>query len=61
MSSSYSSGAEGDDGFIYVVYDRDRSRISQVMLSRFTEEDIERGDFVHPGSFRAATVSSFPP
>ena len=56
---SYPSVAEGDDGYIYVVYDRDRCRIGQIMLSRFTEEDIERGDFVHPGSFRSITVSSF--
>ncbi len=56
---SYPSVAEGDDGFIYVAYDRDRCRVGQIMLSRFTEEDLERGDFVHPGSFRSVIVSAF--
>lgn len=56
---SYPSVAEGEDGYIYVIYDRDRDGIGQILLSRFTEGDLKRGEFMQAGSFRSITVSTY--
>ena len=55
---SYPDIAEGSDGFIYEVHDRERLVHGQILLSRFTEKDIASGELVTPGAFRLMTVSS---
>lgn len=40
---SYPDGAQAADGTIYVVYDRMRKGTGEILLARFTEEDIEAG------------------
>lgn len=59
-SVSYPSVCEGPDGFIYVTYDRERTSVGQILLSRFTEADLLRGEFVTPGSYRSVIVSALP-
>ncbi len=59
MGVSYPDVAEGDDGFLYVIYDRERVKLGQVLLMRFTEEDVKRGELCTPGAARMV-VSAFP-
>jgi len=40
---SYPDAAQAPDGTIYMVYDRDRYGAKEVLLARFTEDDILRG------------------
>jgi predicted neuraminidase len=40
---SYPDGAQAPDGTIYVIYDRDRRGCADILLARFTEQDIEAG------------------
>lgn len=54
---SYPDIAEGNDGFIYITYDRDRYQIGQILLSRFTEADIEAGALITPGSYGYLSVN----
>lgn len=37
---SYPDGFESSDGYIYISYDRNRSKDGEILLARFTEEDI---------------------
>ena len=37
---SYPSGFQADDGTIYVSYDRKRKEQAEMLLARFTEEDV---------------------
>ena len=55
---SYPSVSEGPDGFIYLIYDRARKTVGQILLARFTEADVLRGEFTTPGSYRSVTVSA---
>lgn len=57
---SYPDFAEGEDGFIYVIYDRERVQVGQVLLARFTEADIACGEFRTPGGYSRLVVSAFP-
>lgn len=47
---SYPDATQGPDGQIYVVHDRERIRLGEILLSRITEEDILAGELVTPGS-----------
>lgn len=40
---SYPDGAQGADGRIYVIYDRERAKAREILLAVFTEEDILAG------------------
>lgn len=44
---SYPDGVQGDDGRIYIIYDRDREGAKEILLALFTEEDVRQG---HPVS-----------
>jgi len=57
---SYPDIVEGDDGFIHVVYDHDRQKHGQILLARFTEEDVLKGDFVTPGGYTRLVAAAFP-
>jgi len=57
---SYPDIAEGTDGFIYVAYDHDRHKHGQILLARFTENDVRAGDFVSPGSYSRLLIAAFP-
>jgi sialidase-1 len=43
---SYPDGFQGPDGTIYISYDRNRATDGEILLSRFTEEDILAGKLV---------------
>ena len=45
------------DGSIFCIYDRERTDIGEILLARFTEEDIFAGTMVSDGSYRKRCVS----
>jgi hypothetical protein len=47
---SYPDGFQSPDGTIYISYDRNRSTDGEILLARFTEQDILKGNLVEPGS-----------
>ena len=57
---SYPDFAEGADGFIYLIYDHERLRHGQILLARFTENDVLAGDFITPGAYSRLLISAFP-
>ena len=42
---SYPDATEGEDGTIYVIYDRDRVTAREILMSRFSEQDVLDGSF----------------
>ena len=40
---SYPDAKEADNGYIYVTYDRERVKEREILMARFTEEDILKG------------------
>lgn len=50
---SYPDASEAEDGYIYVTYDHERVREREILLARFTEDDILKGRLESPrGTFR---------
>jgi len=47
---SYPDIAEGEDGCLYVVYDYKRVTQREILMARFTEEDVIKGRLVNPRS-----------
>lgn len=47
---SYPDGTQAADGTIYISYDRERSRLGEILMARITEADILAGELVHPDS-----------
>jgi predicted neuraminidase len=47
---SYPDGVEAPDGTIYLIYDYHRTTDREILLARFTEQDIMSGHFDSPGS-----------
>jgi hypothetical protein len=47
---SYPDGVQAPDGTIYISYDRNRSTDGEILLARFTEEDVLEGRLVGPKS-----------
>ncbi len=45
---SYPDGFQAPDGTIYIIYDRNRATDSEILMARFTEEDILEGRFHTP-------------
>jgi hypothetical protein len=43
---SYPDGAQARDGSIRVIYDHSRTGEKEILMARFTEEDVERGECV---------------
>ena len=60
LNVSYPDFTEGNDGFIYAVYDQNRTGNGQVFLARFTEQDIAAGKWIVPGSTSRILAASFP-
>lgn len=63
---SYPDCTEGNDGFIYVTYDRERggsslettySKAREILISRFTEDEIINGRITNKGSYLKVIVS----
>lgn len=46
---AYPDAKEADDGYIYVTYDHDRIHCREILMARFTEEDILQGSIKSPG------------
>jgi hypothetical protein len=44
INVSYPDGTETDEGLIHVIYDRERYKDREILMARFTEEDILSGD-----------------
>jgi predicted neuraminidase len=47
---SYPDGFQAPDGTIYISYDRNRATDGEILLARFTEDDILAGKLTGPGS-----------
>jgi hypothetical protein len=47
---SYPDGKQAPDGTIYISYDRERSKLGEILLARFTEYDILAGKLITPDS-----------
>ncbi len=47
---SYPDGFQAPDGTIYISYDRNRAKDGEILLARFTEEDVLAGKLVSEGS-----------
>jgi len=54
---SYPDGFQAPDGMIYISHDRNRSKDGEILLSRFTEEDVLAGKLVDPRSKRKMLIS----
>ncbi len=48
---SYPDATEASDGYIYVTYDWDRVKQREILMARFTEEDIIKGKCSSEGAF----------
>ncbi len=55
---SYPEAVQCPDGSILCIYDRDRVPIGEILLARFTEEDICAGRLVSEGSYRKRKISA---
>ena len=55
--TSYPDAVEGSDGYIYAVHDRGRGSFREIIISRFTEEDIIAGEIRDHGSWTGHIVS----
>lgn len=47
---SYPDGTQAPDGTIYISYDRERSKLGEILMARITEEDILAGKLISSGS-----------
>ncbi|WP_158633724.1 exo-alpha-sialidase [Tautonia sociabilis] len=47
---SYPDGVQADDGSILIIYDYSRVRDREILMARFTEDDILQGAFTSPKS-----------
>ena len=56
---SYPDGFQAPDGSLYISYDRNRATDGEILLAKFTEEDILARKLVRPGS-RLKTLISRP-
>ena len=54
---SYPDAVQDADGFIYIIYDRDRYNGGEILCTRLTEADIEGGRLESEGSFAANHIS----
>jgi hypothetical protein len=47
---SYPDGFQSPDGTIYISYDRNRATDGEILMARFTEDDIDAGKLVSASS-----------
>ena len=40
---SYPDGVQAPDGTIYLIYDRSRKRAKEILMAKFTEDDVVHG------------------
>ncbi len=57
---SYPDGMQDTDGCFYIAYDRERYGAREILWTRFTEEDIEKGGFYGEKSFSRRIISKIP-
>ena len=43
---SYPDGVQTDEGVMYIIYDYSRTGEMEILMAKFTEEDVERGECV---------------
>ena len=55
---SYPDGDQAADGTIYIVHDHDRRGAQEILISRFTEDDVLAGKLVNPSSWLARRIVS---
>jgi len=55
---SYPDACVEDEGKIYVIYDRDREGVGEILMACFTEDDVIAGEFLSSGSCRHRIVDS---
>lgn len=53
---TYPDAVQSTDGTIYLIYDRQRSPLGEVLLSTFQEAEIRAGKPIHPQSLRRQVV-----
>ena len=58
---SYPDSCQGDDGTIYIVYDKDRFHGGYFYMSKITEQDILQGKTCSPGSVLNIEISHSKP
>jgi len=56
-SVSYPDAACADNGFIYAIYDRERYNAREILMAKFTEEDVLAGKIVNKKSQLKVIVS----
>jgi hypothetical protein len=54
---SYPDGFQAPDGTLYISYDRNRSTDGEILMARFTEEDILAKELTEPKSKRKMLIS----
>jgi hypothetical protein len=47
---SYPDGFQSPDGTIFISYDRNRATDGEILLARFTEDDVRNRSLVHVNS-----------
>lgn len=50
MKVSYPDGVQAPDGTIYIIYDFERFDARQILMARFTEDDVKQGKIARKGS-----------
>ena len=54
---SYPDGFQAPDGRIYISYDRNRATDGEILMARFTEEEVLAGEWSNAGSKRRMLIS----
>ncbi len=57
---SYPDGAQGEDGTLWIIYDRNRYEGGEILLAVFREEDVLAGACVSPKTRLRMMVSHYP-
>ena len=57
LAVSYPDGDQAADGSIYIIYDYNRHTDGEILMARFTEEDVLAGEIVTPESALRILVS----
>ena len=57
---SYPDGQQGGDGSIYITYDRSRTGDREILMSRFTENEVYAGGIDNSGSELKLVISRCP-
>ena len=55
---SYPDGFESSDGYVYISYDRNRSKDGEILLARFTPDDVLHGEIVSPRGVLRKIIST---